>query len=195
MALVHVANPSREQPRILQGGFRSAIGEAHASPDLGTATGGLRPGNKEDIANRHLLQYASPGLRIGCQQYTMDQQRRWWRRCGMAEHAHMAPDARCAKGARLDGARTGYEWQRQTRRLSGFRAEGADGAERGEPRDIVRAERPSRQDPRHKAKRRILRDRRGDRRHGLGYSAGVSWRHRPVESGTKSTRHGAGGIL
>ncbi len=51
------------------------------------------PATKQISHDRYLLQYAPPDLRVGCQQYAMDQQRGWRRRCGMAEHADVGPDA------------------------------------------------------------------------------------------------------
>ena len=46
--VVHGAHPRERQPGILQSGFESAFGEAHAGRALGTAAGGVRSGNEAD---------------------------------------------------------------------------------------------------------------------------------------------------
>ena len=117
--LVHLADPRPRQPGVLQGGVEPGFGEAHAGRALGPATGGLRSGDQTDIDDRHLLRHASSALRRGRQQHAVDQQRRWRRSGGLAQHEDVGPDARRAEIAGLDGAGSGHQRQRQARRLRG----------------------------------------------------------------------------
>ena len=148
--------PAR-QPRVLQSGIESGLGEAHSG-------GRLRDGNWRSTIRRP----SRSSLIDTCFSthhlvFAQDANNTLWTSSGggggvvgWLNTKMWDQDARRTEIARLDGAGSGHQRQRQARRLSGCRAEGGDGAERRESGNLGGAQRADRSDQGHAPERRVL---------------------------------------
>ena len=138
--------------------------------ELRPPTGDVRSGDEANCHDRYLLRHAPPGVRLGCQQYAVDQQRRWWRRRGLVEHEDVGPDARRAEIARLDCSGAGHQRQRQAGCLRGRRTESGDRAQRRESGNFRGVQWSDRSTKDTRSTQRSTESGGGQGRDGVGFS-------------------------
>src|SRR6266566_79575 len=176
--VVHVTRTAAGESRLLQEGIGSSLGEAVPGRVGEPASIDVRPEERKDHADQHVLPDASPRVRRRRQSHAVDERGRSGQRCDrMAESQDVRGNGRRGKVAGLDGADPRHERQRQARRLR-------------------RAEPARRSDEGYARGRRLLRRRReSERRHGVGIGTWLSGLRHSSEPGDEPTRDRADGSV